>query len=481
MGPPPPPVQRFEPAVAPSSNKLKIGLIGAGIVAALLVGGFFLKGIFFGDSAKPVTLKYWGLWEQEAVMKPLIEQYQTTHPNITIQYEKRSPTQYRESLLSRLAEGVGPDIFRFHNTWFPMVSAELSEVPSSTYSSSEMAQTFYPTVTSDIASGGKYYGVPMQFDGLALVYNDDLFKAAGLTQPPETWNDVRQNYAPKLTRYNKDGSIAVSGIALGTSTNVENFSDILGLLMLQNGTKMIEGGQVKFDKTTSSDGRNVGADALDFYTLFAKKSFSDKGAVWDDTLPSSVEAFAAGKVAMILVPSYRLFDILNLQTVSSQTFNFRVAPVPQALPVGQSQPINWSSYWVEGVAKKSKHHGEAWEFLKFLSSKDSVRQLYTEQAKTRPFGEIPARTDVADALSADRYVAPYLASAKTAKSWYLASGTFDRGIDDQMITYFGDAVTSVVKKGVSSIEALATAAKGASQVLARYGLVQTSGAGAASQ
>jgi len=467
----------FEPAVSSGPNWLKRGII-VGLVGAILVGAvLFAKNTFFSASSGPVTLKYWGLWEPESVMKPLIEEYQSTHHNVTIQYEKRSPNQYRETLLSRLQEGVGPDIFRYHNTWVPVLknssTDELAEVPTTVYTKDEFTSTFYPSVTSDLAISGKYYGVPLMTEGLALVYNDDLFKAAGLSGPPATWTDVRQTYVPKLTQYDKDGKIAVAGIALGTSGNVDNFSDILGLLMLQNNVKMIDGGAVTFHKSISADGRNLGADALDFYTLFAKKSFSDKGAAWDDSLPPSTQAFATGRVAMVIVPSFRIFDILDLMTAGNKTFNFRVATVPQALPVGQAQPTYWASYWVEGVAKRSKYQAEAWDFLKFLSSKDSVRKLYTEQAKTRPFGEIPARLDVADALSADRYVAPYLESAKSAKSWYLASGTYDKGIDDGIIAYFADAVNSVLK-GTTSVEALTTAAKGASQVLARYGLVQTS-------
>lgn len=488
VNPTPPPPPSYEPAVEGSGGgKLKIFLI-IFLLAVILGGLFFIFKPslpfalpFFGGSSGPVTLKYWGLWESEAVLKPLIEEYQALHPDVTIQYEKRSPTQYRESLLSRLTEGVGPDIFRIHNTWYPMVKDELAEVPSNVYSASEMTATFYPTVTADLSSGGKYYAVPLMFDGLALLYNDEMFKAAGLASPPQTWSDVRNTYAPKLTQYDKDGNVTVGGIALGTSTNVDNFSDILGLLMLQNGTKMIEGNQVTFHKSIASGGNNTGADALDFYTKFAKNDFSDKGAVWSDTLPSSVEAFATGKVAMILVPSYRIFDVLNLMAQSGSTFTVKVTQTPQPLPEGQQTPVHWATYWAEAVSKRSQNQARAWDFLKFLSSKDSIRKLYTEQAKTRPFGEIPSRVDVADALLVDRYVASYLQGAKFAKSWYLASGTSDRGINDQIITYFGDAVTSVLKKGVSPAQALEVAASGASQVLARYGLVQTSAAGAGSQ
>lgn len=480
--PTPPPTA---PRVASSSSGSSIWPILAGIGLLFLIGVgavlFFLKPdlsfLGFGGSSAPVTLKYWGLWEPEAVMKPLIDEYQAAHPSVTITYEKRSPTQYRETLLARLQDGSGPDIFRIHNTWLPMFknssTAEVAEMPSSTYSSSDMASTFYDTVTADLSRGGKYYAVPLMFDGLALIYNEDLLKAAGLSAAPTTWTDVRQTYAPKLTKYDNAGKISVAGIAMGTSTNVDNYSDILGVLMLQNGVKMVDGAAIGFDKSKSADGRNLGADALDFYTLFAKKSFSGSGAAWDETLPSGIQAFATGKAAMVLASSFRLLDILNLMSKNGQTFNIKVAPLPQALPVSQAAPVYWASYWAEAVSSHSPaaNQAAAWDFLKFLSSHDSLSKLYAEQAKTRPFGEIPSRVDMADMLKGDSFVGAYVASAKEAKSWYMASGTLDNGLNDQINAYFGTAVTSVLKQGTASTEALTTAAQGVEQVLSRYGIV----------
>lgn len=480
--PPQVPISNSSP-IYQSGPNWKLIIIAALVALVLLLAGLgylFKDQLPFGQSNQPVTLSYWGLWEPESVIDPLIQQYQQAHPNVTIKYEQRTLSQYRETLLAREAEGTGPDIFRFHNTWVPEIKDDLTAVPSSAYSKSDFESTFLPVAAQDLGSGGSYYGIPLEYDGLALVYNTDLFKAAGLTSAPTTWSDLRQAYAPKLTQYNADGSIKVGGVALGTAGNVENFSDIVGLLMLQNGVKMTSGGQIGFATTTSSDGHNLGVDALDFYTLFAKKTFTDKGPAWNNTMPNSLQAFASAKVAMIIIPSYKIVELQQLIAKSGTSINFKVAPVPQTLPPGQGTPINWATYWAEGVSKHSPHQQQAWDFLKFLSSKDALTQLYTNEAKLRAFGEIPSRNDSIDALKDDAYVGPYVSGARNAQSWYLASDTGDNGIDDQMVKYFGDAVNTVLS-GTTSADSLKTAATGASQILSRYGLVQPSAAGAANQ
>ena len=65
-----------------------------------------------------------------------------------------------------------------------------------------------------------------------------------------------------------------------------------------------------------------------------------------------------------------------------------------------------------------------------------------------------------------------ISQAPGARSWYLASRTFDgsTGINTQMSNYFGDAINAVVTGKKSVTESLATVAQGVSQVLGQYGI-----------
>ena len=162
---------------------------------------------------------------------------------------------------------------------------------------------------------------------------------------------------------------------------------------------------------------------------------------------------------MYFAPSWRVFNIKEI----NPDLKFEIVPVPQ-LP---GNKISWASYWVEGVSKKSEHQEEAWEFLKFLSKKETMQKLYSEESKVRLFGEIPPRVDMASLYQSDPHVAPFLEQAPYARSWYLASRTWDNGINEKMIKYFEDAVNAVLE-GKTAKEALQTCAQGVSQVLSRY-------------
>src|SRR3989344_4972606 len=115
-----------------------------------------------------VTLKYWCLWESATTINQVIEDYKKIKPNVTIIYEKKSHQQYRETLESQINSSKGPDIFRFHNTWVPMLKEELDPLPLDLISDSQFKKDFYPTAYFDLRNNDKkLVGVPLEIDGLA--------------------------------------------------------------------------------------------------------------------------------------------------------------------------------------------------------------------------------------------------------------------------------------------------------------------------
>lgn len=410
---------------------------------ALFLGGCSL--IANLKKEESATIKYWGLWESAATMNQIISDYKKIKPNVDIIYEKKSPQQYRETLVNQIQSGKGPDIFRFHNTWTPVLENILDPVPSDVVSASEFKKNFYPVVISNLRNSQKQFvGVPLEIDGLGLYWNEDIFKAAGITTPPTTWYQLAQ-IATKLTVRDQAGNIQTAGVALGTASNVDHFSDILGLMLLQNG------GDPKLPTNKAS------ADALEYFTSFAK----GENRTWEAALPSSTIAFVGGNLAMYFAPSWRAIEIKN----ANPLLKFKVVPVPQL----EGGKVAWASYWVEGVSAKSAQKKEAWEFIKYLQQEGTLIKLYSESVKSpgRFFGEPYPKISMASKLTSDPVVGAYIADAPYMRSFPMASRTFDNGFNDQIIKAYEDAINTTIGGG-SAESALETAAKNITNIYNRF-------------
>ncbi len=441
---PPEPVEAFH--VEKKSPLGAIKKIIPLILGLILVGGLVFVVIKFGlprfQKEKEVTLTYWGLWEPESVMRQLIADWNKDHPNIKIEYSMQSKQQYRERVQSALARGEGPDIFRFHVTWLPMLKNQLDPVPTEVMSASQFETTFYPVAATNLRSGASYLGIPLEVDTLSLFYNKDIFQTAGKT-PPTTWDELRRT-AIELTTHDESGRIQTAGVAIGTTNNVEHWSDILGLMMLQN--------EADLTNPTGS----LAEDALTYYTIFNK---TDR--VWDLTLPSSTLAFANGKLAMYFGFSWDVFEIKNM----NPDLEFGIVEAPQL----SGSNLSWASFWVEGINNKSEHKEEAWEFLKYLSSKETLTKLYQAESQLRLFGEPYSRVEMASQAKTNPLVTPFVDQVSQAETWYLCSRTYDNGINDKIIDYFKDAVNAV-NSNEDPADALATTASGVAQLLSQYGI-----------
>ena len=437
---PPPPKKGFPKAII---------FVGLGIILLGIVGFIISSLVGRMRGGGEVSLIWWGLWEDDSVVTPLIAEYQQANPNVKIQYVKQSHQDYRERLTNALAKSEGPDIFRFHNSWVPMLKNELDFVPASAMSAGDFAQTFYSVASSDLTSGTGLVGIPLGYDALTLYINDDIFSQGGKT-PPTTWDELRQT-AISLTVKDEQGVITQSGVALGRTENVDHWQEILGLMMLQNGVNL------------SNPTGKLAEDALTFYTVF-----SAVDGVWDATLPPSTTTFAGGKAAMYFGPSWRTFEIRQ----QNPNLKFKTVPVPQLPKSNPNEPdVTYATYWTEGVWARSPQKEEAWKFLKFLSSQESLQKMYENASKVRLFGEPYPRVDMANLLTPDPIVGSIVTQAPDAQSWYLASRTFDgaTGINSQIGKYFEDAVNAV-NSGIPVAKALETVASGVSQVLSQYGL-----------
>ncbi len=429
------------------------------IIIFLTTAGFGCKRISeeVKEKMEPVELEYWRLWDDQDAFEEIIADYQKKHPNITIKYRKFRYQEYQEELLNAWAENRGPDIFSVHQSWIKKYQPKIQPLPEEitlayqvtkgtlkkevsyelktkkSLSLRQFRENFADVVYQNAIINQKIYGLPLSLETLIMFYNRNIFNRSGVAQPPATWEEFLEA-SQKITRFNQNNEIILSGTALGTGYNITRNFDIISVLMLQNGATMTDSeGYAIFTKSQSRN-FNPGIEAIQFYTDFA--SPVKQAYCWNKEMPNSLDAFITGRVSMVFGYNY------HLPTIQSRAprLDFGIAPIPQVNPDNQ---VNFANYWLETVSKNSEHPDEAWDFLLFATQKDQVKK-YLEKTK-RP----TALKSLITSQMEDEYLHASVVQILTATNWYqgreplAAEQTFK-----EMISQLNNAVDEREKKEI---------------------------------
>lgn len=414
------------------------------LVVPVLFGAISLSGC--GKEAAPtpykVDLEIWGLFDDSGAYQESLTAFRELNKdhinNIT--YRKMSEATYQEDIVRAFAEGKGPDIFLIRNSWLPKFETLIAPAPAYQFSEKEYRDAFADVVARDFIVEGKAYGAPLSVDSLALYYNKDLFNAAGIANPPSTWDEFLVD-AKALSSIDAYGNIVQSGAAFGTAKNINRSPDILLALALQRGAGVESKG--------SADTFQIAGDpmngALDFYSQFSK--IGSESYSWNSRQHYSIDAFYEGSLAMMVNYSWHIDTIRR----KNAKLNFAVAALPQ---FSGSQPSNYANYWSFVVAKNKaapviaegqpapfpagKYNDlrvhESWQFLHYFAfphpaKSVTLRNPLSDTSVTLPIKDDPtklyldktkkpaARRDLIEEQKRDPWLAPFASGNLLAKSW----------------------------------------------------------------
>ncbi len=385
------------------------------------------------EPIKEVNLEFWGVYDDSDIWRSLIEDFNEEFPRTKINYYKKTYSSYEKDLLEAMATGRGPDIFMLHNTWLPKYEDKIVAAPTDLITFRDVQDDFVDVVIDDFTSDGLITALPLSIDTLALYYNKDIFQTLGIPQPPPTWEKFLEDIE-KITQRDERGNIVRAGAALGTARNINRSTDILSLLMLQSGVKMVSDSKTEatFDDAVILKGEryDAGERALEFYTDFASPLKS--AYTWNNRMHYSLDAFYEGKVAMMFNYSYHIPTI----RAKAPYLNFGVASMPQIETA--TNDVNYANYWGLTVSRNSEESQGAWQFITWLAKKENS-QKYLELA-----GKPAARRDLVLSQENDPDLGVYAQQALTAYSWYQ--------VDNLAIEqYLADMIESIVI-GESTLE-----------------------------
>ncbi|MCL4560844.1 MAG: extracellular solute-binding protein [Chloroflexi bacterium] len=317
----------------------------------------------------PVTLTFWHGYNADTetpfLEKTVIPAFEAAHPNIKVQDVNIPYDQFHQKLLTAIAGGTAPDLARLDIIWTPEFGdmgalAPLDEVMSdfATYK-----DAVFPGPLSTNFIGGHYYGLPLDTNTRVLVYNKDVFSAAGIENPPATVDDFLADCA-KIK-------------ALGA--NHWCFGDGGTYAWAVDPWIWSFGGAMTSPDYTTSTGYLNGAQTVAAYQFL--KDGVDKGYIHPGIKGGGVDTWGLlgkGQIAMILEgpwfpPSFK-----------SQFPDVKYGMA--LMPAGQGGSISVVGGEDIAMFQQSKNKEAAAEFIRFMLSLDTQLQMAT-------VGQMPVLTE----------------------------------------------------------------------------------------
>ena len=409
-----------------------------------------LRNVGGGSTGPRVAVEFWGVFDDRTSFDKIIRDFQSQNPGITVVYRQFSFEDYEKEIVNALAAGTGPDIWMIHQSWLPKHIGKLAPLPEKISGLDQPLMTFrdfqdqfVEVAVQDLTLGGQIYAMPLYVDTLALYYNRDLFNNAGITAPPNSWDEFN-SAVERLTKIDSSSNIIQSGAAIGTSQNVNRSTDILTALMLQSGVRMTDINNTSATFSRSVNNTPVGEVALRYYTDFANPNV--RTYAWNNSQHYSIDAFTEGTVAMMFNYSHQA-GILNQRAAR---LNYAIAPMPQ---ISESDIKNYANYWAVAVSKNSPVSNEAWRFTAYLTSKEGASSYLAQTLRPS------ARRDIIDLQKNDLRLGIFANQALTARSWYQTDNSAIESVFIEMIdnVNFGRlSVKEALQKAEAEVNILMT-------------------------
>lgn len=357
------------------------------IISYCLVAAFFTialsgctkKATVVDPNANKIVV--WG-FEDPDVWKEMANDFTGVNKNFEVVYEKQTfDKNYENRVLNSILAGSGPDVWAMPNDWVYRHKEKLAPMPD-TLSESINLDSYVPVIKKSVQFDNKTYALSATAEPLMIFVNSKLLQSRineleentdsttsqridSMVDPlPQTWDKFVET-TKLLTK--KDGeNITLAGAALGTE-NISHAADILYLLMLQNGTKVIADdlkvGTFNLSKETSTDANDFpGRRAIDFYTSFANKK--SPNYIWSDSLGSDIDAFGNNKTILI----FGFSRTANQIRQKFPNLEFEKAFMPQLYNDDPAKIIDYAKFNAYGVNKLSSKAAPSWELINMIST-----------------------------------------------------------------------------------------------------------------
>ena len=330
----------------------KLHRIATGAIAALMAAG--LAGCAGADDGTVnLTFQIWDVAQRDG-MQAMCDAYTEQHPNVHIEVQVTSWDEYWTKLEAAAISNQMPDIFWMHTNEI-LKYADYGKLADC----SDIVDTeHFSDISLANASGsdGKLYGVPKDKDTVGLVYNKEMFDAAGVAYPDETWtwDDLCEASQKIYDATGKYGYMAYGDDQLG----YWNFVYQAG------GSILTE------DKTRANFTDPATKMGMEFYIGLQSYDWCPDQTYFAETAPGT--AFFSEKGAMFFEGDWNILP--ELQNYPEMVGKWGVAVLPKCPnPVSGDGRATISNGLCYATSAKNKHMDVVMDVLEFFGSEEGQR------------------------------------------------------------------------------------------------------------
>lgn len=330
-----------------------------------------------GDGAGGVQLNYW-VWDsnQQPGYQECVAAFEEANPGVTVTTTQYGWDDYWSTLTAGLVSGDGPDVFVNHLSYYPGLAAkgQLLSIDD-TVAAEDVDLSIYREGLADLWVGldGQRYGLPKDYDTVAVFANEDKLAEAGITQEQlwaSEWNpDDGGTWEDIIARLTVDTN-GVRGDEPGfDSSSIATYG--LGLNASGGGNGQTEWSQYAFSNGWTHTDENPWGEEFNYgdpefiETIAWFQSLAEKGFMPTFQIASSgigqIDAYGAGNYAMVTEGSWNTQSYVGLDGVTTT-----IAPVP-AGPNGERASM--FNGLADSVASTTDHPEEAKQLAVFMGSK----------------------------------------------------------------------------------------------------------------
>ncbi|MER6425567.1 extracellular solute-binding protein [Streptomyces sp. NPDC001137] len=363
-----------------------------GIAATALVASFALAatacgGSDSGDKASgPVTITWWdtsNATNEAPTYQALIKQFEAANKDIKVKYVNVPFDQAQNKFDTAAGSKGAPDVLRSEVGWTPAFAKKSYLLPLDGTEALKDQSKFQPSLIKQAQYEGKTYGVPFVTDTLALVYNKALFKKAGITEAPKTWDELKAD-AAKI-----DSKAKVYGYWGSTQSYYAQ------TFLYGEGTDTVDAGAKKITVNSAPAKKAYGT----WLSLFKGQGLH-KADTTADAYAHIQDAFVNGKVASIIQGPWEITNFYKGSAFKDKS-NLGIATVPAGSTGKAGAPTGGHNLSVY-AGSDSAHQKAALKFVNFMTSAKSQTEIALKNST------LPTRDDAYTAeVKADPGIAGY--------------------------------------------------------------------------